>query len=322
MTSKRDLDPQEHPTSKDGRFGEFQLYARSQPFKNEWGVEAYIGNWEKAGEAEFVGVREYLDPENDPHHATIVALKGWNVEVKPKFRRKGLATAMYEFAAEAFQLPIYPGDFQTPEGRAFLTKETPMIREPAPFATAEVRHAGWSYSAVMYDEWAGSYAGAARRTEYFRYDGEWKPIPWDAVPKPAYRQLRAMLRDPAHRTLDEENAVNNPRLARALIEPYLDESRRGRLTRSTARPGTAVRVADSNSMYRGWTGTVVTPDARRLAALSNYERQYLLRGGSTVLIERPNGELFVQQAHTLERLGEAITRAMARDSRRGPRGQR
>jgi hypothetical protein len=76
----------------------------------------------------------------------------------------------------------------------------------------------------MYDEWAGSYAGAARRTEYFRYDGEWKPIPWDAVPKPAYRQLRAMLRDPAQRTLDEENPMTNPRLrpwhiAKGLISP-------------------------------------------------------------------------------------------------------
>jgi hypothetical protein len=99
-----------------------------------------------------------------------------------------------------------------------------MSREPAPFATAEVRHGGWSYRAVMYDEWAGSYAGAARRTEYFRYDGEWKPIPWDAVPKPAYRQLRVMLRDPAQRTLDEENPMTNPRLrpwhiAKGLISP-------------------------------------------------------------------------------------------------------
>lgn len=96
-----------------------------------------------------------------------------------------------------------------------------------------------------------------------------------------------------------------------------EASRRGagRLTRSTARPGTPVRVADPDSMYRGMTGTVVTPDARRLAALDDYNKRFL-RGEGAVLVETQRGELFVIHARALERLGTAITRAMDRDSRR------
>jgi hypothetical protein len=41
--------------------------------------------------------------------------------------------------------------------------------ESQPFATAEVRHNGWTCRAVMYDEWVGSYDGSTRRTEYFQF---------------------------------------------------------------------------------------------------------------------------------------------------------
>jgi hypothetical protein len=94
--------------------------------------------------------------------------------------------------------------------------------------------------------------------------------------------------------------------------------RTGRLTRSTARPGTPVRVAGSDSMYRGMTGTVVEPDARRLAALDDHNKRFL-KGEGTVLVETQRGELFVVHARALERLGTAVTRAMDRDSKREKR---
>ena len=40
--------------------------------------------------------------------------------MRPGFRRQGLASAMYQFAEEAFGLKVVPGSFQTPEGAAFL----------------------------------------------------------------------------------------------------------------------------------------------------------------------------------------------------------
>jgi hypothetical protein len=72
-----------------------------------------------------------------------------------------------------------------------------------------------------------------------------------------------------------------------------------RLTQSTARPGTRVIVAQSQSMYRGEAGTLVTPDARRTAVLSGFERRFLKDGA--VLVEKDNGRLFVVPAHSLER---------------------
>lgn len=61
-------------------------------------------------------------------------------------------------------------------------------------AAAEVRHAGWCYRAETFDNFIPTYGGAARKTLYYRYDGGWKRVSWDAVPKPAYRALRASLR--------------------------------------------------------------------------------------------------------------------------------
>jgi len=55
--------------------------------------------------------------------------------------------------------------------------------------------------------------------------------------------------------------------------------------------GTRVRVTSNDSMYRGWDGAVVTPDARRTARLGGFERRLLATGG--VLVERANGALFV-----------------------------
>ena len=111
----------ESPTrSKEKRFKQFTLYAKASPDRNEWNVEAYVGVWNKAGVAEFVGVYEYGHDEDNPNASQLVALKGWNVDVHPDFRRQGLATAMYDFAEKAFKLKVQPGDFQTPHGSAFL----------------------------------------------------------------------------------------------------------------------------------------------------------------------------------------------------------
>ena len=96
-------------------WGDFRLYAHERPEKNEWGVEAYLKPWRLVGTAEFAGENHY-DDEDRP----LIALKGWSVEVHPDFRRKGLATAMYDFAEEAFDLRVLPGSFQTPSGKAFL----------------------------------------------------------------------------------------------------------------------------------------------------------------------------------------------------------
>lgn len=106
--------------SSDGKikYKEFELHASSRPSKNEWNIDAYVGDWKAAGSAEFVGVYEYGDDAS----GRLIALKGWNVEVKPAYRRKGLATAMYAFAEQAFGLPIVSGDFQTKEGSAFTRK--------------------------------------------------------------------------------------------------------------------------------------------------------------------------------------------------------
>jgi hypothetical protein len=74
-----------------------------------------------------------------------------------------------------------------------------------------------------------------------------------------------------------------------------------RLSRATAKPGISVRVADSNSMYRGWSGTIVERNARRMASLDAFN-QRLVRDGA-ILVERPNGELFViVRARSLELL--------------------
>lgn len=99
-------------------YKEYKLHAYSREHQNEWGVEAYTGNWQKVGDAEFVGVYDY-DQDDNP----LVALKGWNVEVRPDHRRKGLASAMYKFAEKTFKLKILPGDFQTSDGKSFVGRK-------------------------------------------------------------------------------------------------------------------------------------------------------------------------------------------------------
>ena len=99
------------------KFGDIDLVASERSHKNEWTVEAYFPpSMRIVGVAEFAGVYEW-DEEGERQ---LVALKGWDVDVSPDFRRRGLATAMYALAERAFDLPIIPGDFQTPAGRAFL----------------------------------------------------------------------------------------------------------------------------------------------------------------------------------------------------------
>jgi GNAT superfamily N-acetyltransferase len=111
-------------SAKEKQVGEYTLYAHARPHKNEWTIEALWGTPPRTvGTAEFAGVKVYPDPDEPdaPSYSwKLVALKGWSVEVDPKHRRKGLASAMYAFAEEAFGLPIRSGDFQTPTGEKFL----------------------------------------------------------------------------------------------------------------------------------------------------------------------------------------------------------
>ena len=110
-------------------YRDFTLHAHARPAQNEWNVEAYAPGWRQAGFAEFVGEYERGRDDDGISHSKLVGLKSWNVEVHPDHRRKGLASAMYRFAQEAFGLPVVAGDFQTPEGEAFRTG---MKRNPTP----------------------------------------------------------------------------------------------------------------------------------------------------------------------------------------------
>jgi hypothetical protein len=70
-------------------------------------------------------------------------------------------------------------------GAAGGTKSNPL---PNPLkAQAQIRHDGWSYKAVV-RHW-----GRGTGTDYYRYDGAWRPISWDQMPSAAYRKLRAAL---------------------------------------------------------------------------------------------------------------------------------
>ena len=93
-------------------------------------------NGQQVAYAEFTPVMEYpVDESGDDIYepyvdedgvkrwtraSRIASLKGWRVEVSPEHRRRGLATKMYRHARRAYGLPIVAGDFQTPEGAAFL----------------------------------------------------------------------------------------------------------------------------------------------------------------------------------------------------------
>lgn len=61
-----------------------------------------------------MGVYDY---DNDHE---LIGLRGWDVAVRPDHRRKGLASAMYRYAEQAFGLPISKGSFQTPAGSGFV----------------------------------------------------------------------------------------------------------------------------------------------------------------------------------------------------------
>jgi GNAT superfamily N-acetyltransferase len=100
--------------------GGYRLQHHSDPGQNEWGVTAYDQDKNPVGEAQFAGTFRAPRDDEDPNHLVLDGLKGWNVDVHPDHRRRGLATAMYHRAAEVFGMPVRAGDFQTPSGRAFL----------------------------------------------------------------------------------------------------------------------------------------------------------------------------------------------------------
>ena len=58
----------------------------------------------------------------------VIALKGWDVGVRPDFRRRGIAKAMYAYAREMFRLPIRAGDFQTPDGERLLAEVKELVK--------------------------------------------------------------------------------------------------------------------------------------------------------------------------------------------------
>jgi len=114
------------------KFGDYDLHYNARPHLNEWDVEAYAPGWKMAGFAQFVGVREWrTNEETGRDTSDVVALKGWNVEVGPAHRRKGLARAMYAFAQRSSGMKIQGGDFQTAEGKAFRSSTNDSNRAGA-----------------------------------------------------------------------------------------------------------------------------------------------------------------------------------------------
>lgn len=80
-------------------------------------------------------------------------------------------------------------------------------------------------------------------------------------------------------------------------------------------PGTRVSVIDSDSMYRGWIGTVVQPDVSRTARLDRHNQQLLSQGA--ILVEGDNGKLFVVPALALTRTTDQ-SRGSAHEARSVP----
>lgn len=119
------------PSVGEGKFGEYTLHAFADPDENEWTVEAYAPRWRLAGRAEFVGARVYSDSGRGHVRSKVVGLKGYFVHVYKDHQRKGLASAMYRFARDAFGLKILPGDVQTDEGAAFLAHRKNPTRRRA-----------------------------------------------------------------------------------------------------------------------------------------------------------------------------------------------
>jgi ribosomal protein S18 acetylase RimI-like enzyme len=70
----------------------------------------------------------YHDDEEHTITRPVIALKGWDVGVRPDFQRRGIAKAMYAYAREMFKLPIRAGDFQTPDGERLLAEVRELVK--------------------------------------------------------------------------------------------------------------------------------------------------------------------------------------------------
>ena len=85
-------------------------------------LEVYLkDSWEKVAYLETVPcwIPNELETglENDPEHAKV-----WMVEVREDYRRKGIASAMYEKAERDLNRKLVQGDVVTNDGQKFKRK--------------------------------------------------------------------------------------------------------------------------------------------------------------------------------------------------------
>ena len=128
-----------------GLFSQMLKVSSSGPKKQwkEYTFESYYGTHGASGDHDYVtiSVRQTDDklmqevaslqiiplmiapPDDGPHLISDPKnAKVWDVMVHPDYRRKGLATAMYDFAEHVTGKKLVGGDFQTPDGQAFRRK--------------------------------------------------------------------------------------------------------------------------------------------------------------------------------------------------------
>lgn len=113
--------------------GGYRLSCHADPGQNSWTVMARDRGGDPVGEAQFAATFRAPLEHEDQNHLVQDGLKGWQVDVHPGHRRRGIATAMYRRAAEAFGMPVREGDFQTPSGRAFADSLRKAVSDSSAF---------------------------------------------------------------------------------------------------------------------------------------------------------------------------------------------